>query len=134
MQHCSSPSILAMKHFFPLLTTTALVLLPTIAHAQTYKPSNRIPVVDNSQIGTQVKNFGSNNFGIDGGLKRGQNLFHSFTDFSVPTGGSANFTNPVGNQSMITRVTGNLFSDLNGLVNTQGASFFPINPNGMISD
>ena len=121
-----------MKHFFPLLTTTALVILPTIAHAQTYQPSNRIPVADNSQIGTQVKNLGSNNFGIDGGLKRGQNLFHSFTDFSIPTNGSANFTNPVGNQSIITRVTGNLFSDLNGTLKTNGANFLLINPQGVV--
>jgi filamentous hemagglutinin family protein len=132
MNHRSSSSLLAMKHFLPLLTTTTLVLLPTIAHTQTYQPSNRIPVADNSQIGTQVKNLGSNNFGIDGGLKRGQNLFHSFTDFSVPTGGSANFTNPTGNQSIITRVTGNKFSDLNGTLKTNGANFLLINPQGVV--
>jgi filamentous hemagglutinin family protein len=65
-------------------------------------------------------------------LNRGQNLFHSFQDFSVPTGGAATFTNPVGNQSIITRVTGNLFSDINGIVNTQGANLFLINPNGIV--
>jgi filamentous hemagglutinin family protein len=132
MKHSSSPPLLAMKHFLPILTTTALIILPTIAHAQTYQPSNRIPVADNSQIGTQVKNLGSNNFGIDGGLKRGQNLLHSFTDFSIPTGGSANFTNPTGNQSIITRVTGNKFSDLNGTLKTNGANFLLINPQGVV--
>jgi filamentous hemagglutinin family protein len=119
------------KHLLSLLTTTAFCLLPNIVQAQIYTPSNRIPVADNSQIGTQVSRT-NNNFTIDGGLNLGQNLFHSFTDFSVPTGGSANFTNPAGNQSIITRVTGNLFSDINGLVNTNGANFLLINPNGVV--
>ncbi|WP_310429154.1 filamentous hemagglutinin N-terminal domain-containing protein [Chamaesiphon sp. VAR_48_metabat_135_sub] len=121
-----------IKHVLPLLTTTTLSFLPIIAYAQTYQPSNRIPQADNIQIGTQVKNLGNNNFGIEGGLKRGQNLFHSFTDFSIPTGGSANFNNPVGNQSIISRVTGNLFSDINGLLNTNGANFLLINPHGVV--
>jgi filamentous hemagglutinin family protein len=121
------------------MKTNVLLLLFTLigifstqtAPAQIYQPSNRIPVADNSQIGTQVSGS-NNNFEITGGLQRGQNLFHSFQDFSVPTGGSANFANPAGNQSMITRVTGNLFSDINGLIKTNGANFLLINPNGVV--
>jgi filamentous hemagglutinin family protein len=127
-------NITTMKTSTLLLTPLALtsvLLAANIAQAQTYTPSNRIPVADNTQIGTQVSGS-NNNFSINGGLIRGQNLFHSFTDFSVPTGGAATFINPVGNRSIITRVTGNLFSDINGLVNTQGANFFLINPNGMV--
>jgi filamentous hemagglutinin family protein len=120
-----------IKHLFPVLTNTALCYLPNIACAQTYTPSNRTPQADNS-IGTVVNLTGANNFNITGGLQRGQNLFHSFTDFSIPTGGAANFTNPAGNQSIITRVTGNLFSDLNGTLNTNGANFLLINPNGVV--
>jgi filamentous hemagglutinin family protein len=120
-----------IKHLLPFLTTTSLFLLTTVAHAQTYQPSNRIPIADNSQIRTQVSGT-NNNFKIDGGLQRGHNLFHSFSDFSVPTGGSANFTNLARNQSIITRVTGNLFSDINGLLNTNGANFLLINPNGVV--
>ena len=118
-----------IKHL-PLLFTVTLLFLPSVAHAQTYQPTNRTPVTDNT-LGTQVSGT-NNNFEITGGLNRGQNLFHSFTDFSVPTGGSANFTNPAGNRSIITRVTGNFFSDLNGLVNTNGANFLLINPNGVV--
>jgi filamentous hemagglutinin family protein len=113
------------------IALTSVLLGANITQAQTYTPSNRIPIADKTIIGTQVSGS-NNNFNITGGLSREQNLFHSFTDFSVPTGGAAIFTNPVGNQSIITRVTGNLFSDINGLVNTQGASFFLINPNGMV--
>jgi filamentous hemagglutinin family protein len=119
------------KYLLHFLANTTLFIFPIIAHAQTYQPSNRIPIADNSQIGTQVS--GTNNqFNIDGGLQRGHNLFHSFSDFSVPTGGSANFTNPTGNQSIITRVTGNFYSDLNGLIKTNGANFLLINPNGVV--
>jgi filamentous hemagglutinin family protein len=109
--------------------TNVLMGLP-IAQAQTYQPSNRIPVSDGT-LGTQFTRS-NNNFIIDGGVRRGQQLFHSFEDFSVPTGGAATFIRPAGNQSIITRVTGNLFSDINGLVDTQGANFLLINPNGVV--
>jgi filamentous hemagglutinin family protein len=119
------------KHFFLFLSSTFLSIVPIVTQAQTYTPSNRTPQQDNS-IGTIVNPAGASTFNITGGLSRGLNLLHSFTDFSVPTGGSANFTNPQGNQSIITRVTGNLFSDINGLVNTNGANFLLINPNGVV--
>ncbi|WP_295616930.1 filamentous hemagglutinin N-terminal domain-containing protein, partial [Chamaesiphon sp. GL140_3_metabinner_50] len=118
-----------MKYLRPVLASTALLFLPAIASAQTYQPSNRAPVADNT-LGTQVSGNG-NNFSITGGVTKGQTLFHSFTDFSVPTNGAANFNNPVGNRDIITRVTGNAFSDINGTVNTNGANFFLINPNGV---
>ena len=122
------------KFWLPLVTLTNVVIItqPAIwqANAQTYQPTNRAPVADNT-LGTQVSGNG-NNFNITGGVNRGQTLFHSFTDFSVPTNGSANFANPVGNRDIITRVTGNLFSDINGTVNTNGANFFLINPNGIV--
>jgi filamentous hemagglutinin family protein len=100
------------------------------AQSQSIPPSTRTPVADSS-LGTQVSGA-NNNFTITGGLNRGQNLLHSFQDFSVPTGGAATFDNPVGNRSIITRVTGNLFSDIDGTIDTQGANFFLINPNGMV--
>jgi filamentous hemagglutinin family protein len=118
------------KFCLSLLTLTSLVVNTQPAQAQTYQPTNRTPVADNT-IGTQVSGNG-NNFNITGGVTKGQTLFHSFTDFSVPTNGSANFLNPVGNRDIITRVTGNLFSDINGTVNTNGANFFLINPNGIV--
>ena len=94
------------------------------------KPAKYQKFSDNT-LGTQVSGAGGN-FNITGGVSKGQSLFHSFTDFSVPTSGQVNFLNPVGNRDIITRVTGNLFSDINGLVNTNGANFFLINPNGIV--
>ncbi len=117
-----------IKHL-PFLTT-AVLLFPSSVCAQTYQPSNRLPVADSS-LGTQVSGNG-NNFNITGGVTKGQTIFHSFTDFSVPTKGSANFVNPVGNRDIITRVTGTAFSDINGTLNSNGANFFLINPNGIV--
>ena len=118
------------KFCLSLLTLTSVVVSTQPANAQTYQPTNRTPVAD-STLGTQVSGNG-NNFNITGGVNKGQTLFHSFTDFSVPTNGQANFTNPVGNRDIITRVTGNVFSDINGTVNSNGANFFLINPNGIV--
>jgi filamentous hemagglutinin family protein len=118
------------KFWLSLLTLTIVVATIQTAQAQTYQPTNRTPVADKT-LDTQVSSNG-NNFDIKGGLSRGQTLFHSFTDFSIPTNGQANFINPVGNRDIITRVTGNLFSDINGLLNTNGANFLLINPNGVV--
>jgi filamentous hemagglutinin family protein len=118
------------KFWLSFLTLVGLFSTNQAAQAQTYQPTNRIPVADQT-LGTQVLGNG-NNFDITGGLSKGQTLFHSFTDFSIPTNGQANFLNPVGNRDIITRVTGNLFSDINGLVNTNGANFFLINPAGIV--
>jgi filamentous hemagglutinin family protein len=118
------------KFLLSFLALIGLVFATPTTHAQTYQPSNRAPVADNT-LGTQVSGTG-NNFNITGGLSKGQMLFQSFTDFSVPTNGSANFSNPVGNRDIITRVTGTLFSDINGTINTNGANFFLINPNGIV--
>ncbi len=113
------------------LSFIATVLFGTnVAQAQIYQPSNRIPVADNT-LGTQVAGA-NNNFTINGGITRGSSIFHSFQDFSVPTGGSATFTTVTGTQAVVTRVTGNLSSDINGIVNSQGANFFLINPNGVV--
>jgi filamentous hemagglutinin family protein len=113
------------------LTLSGLIFSTKNAIAQTtYQPSDRSPVAD-STLGTQVSGNG-NNFDITGGLNRGQTLFHSFQDFSVPTNGSANFANPAGIRDMISRVTGGSFSDINGRINSNGANFFLINPNGIV--
>jgi filamentous hemagglutinin family protein len=125
------------KFSLSLLILTSLVVSIQSANAQQipiaqpYKASDRIPVADSTQIGTQVSGNGSI-FNITGGVNKGQTLFHSFTDFSVPTDGTANFVNSTNPRDIITRVTGNVFSDINGTVNTNGANFFLINPNGIV--
>ncbi|BAY99501.1 filamentous hemagglutinin family outer membrane protein [Tolypothrix tenuis PCC 7101] len=72
-------------------------------------------------------------FNIDGGTRVGNNLFHSFEQFSLLTGQTSSFNNSTDIQNIISRVTGSYISDIDGLIRTQGtANLFLINPNGIV--
>ena len=70
---------------------------------------------------------------IDGGAIRGNNLFHSFSEFNVGEGQRVFFANPNGIRTIVSRVTGNTPSQINGTLGVDGeANFFLLNPNGVI--
>ena len=70
---------------------------------------------------------------IEGGLKSGSNLFHSFEEFSIPEGMEASFENSLEIENIFTRVTGDSASTINGTLSAQGgANLFLMNPNGIV--
>jgi filamentous hemagglutinin family protein len=75
-------------------------------------------------------------FGIDAaaGSIRGDNLFHSFSQFDLQTGDSATFTGPANIQNILGRVTGGVPSQIDGAIRSgiAGANLFLINPGGIL--
>ena len=70
---------------------------------------------------------------IEGGAVRGENLFHSFSEFSIPEGQQVYFANPDNISHILTRVTGGNISEIFGTLGVDGgANLFLLNPNGII--
>jgi filamentous hemagglutinin family protein len=109
--------------FSTLPLATLSCLIPLSVKAQ---------VTPDGTTSTTVNQDG-NNFTIEQGDRIGDNLFHSFNQFSVPTLGSAAFNNAGDIANIFSRVTGSSISSIDGLISANGtANLFLINPNGII--
>ena len=122
-----------LKPLFMASATATLLCAIAPASAQT--------VGADATVGTQVTP-GTNRFTITGGTIKGNNLFHSFQDFSPQSwsavfdlnnssyAGSANSV-----RTIFSRVSGNSASNIDGLLQVVGGNspdFFLLNPNGIV--
>ena len=113
-----------MKLALLFLAPSVSLLVSSLVQAQ---------VIEDGTLSTEVSTDNNSDFTVNAGEQKGNNLFHSFAEFSIPNNGSVVFNNGLSIQNIITRVTGSSISNINGLIQSSGtANLFLINPNGII--
>jgi filamentous hemagglutinin family protein len=115
------------KYFQTISATTVVSIfcvISNISQAQ-ITPDNTLPNNTSIRLEENIKI-------IENGTISGSNLFHSIQQFSVPVGSEVYFNNSLDIQNIITRITGNSISNIDGLIRANGtANLFLMNPNGI---
>ena len=110
---------------YPLLVCLGLVVFQAGAIAQIIPDATLPNPSATSRTGQTTQ--------ITGGTTRGNNLFHSFQQFSIPTGETASFNNASTIDNVLVRVTGGSLSRIDGLIRANGhANFLLLNPQGIV--
>ncbi len=116
------------------LIKVLLAALPISAAIASFKAIAQ-PIIPAGDTHTVVNRNG-NSFNINGGQLSSDrtNLFHNFTQFSLPTGQIANFQSQPQIQNILSIITGGNVSQINGLIKVTGGNshLFLINPSGLI--
>ncbi|MGF1494809.1 MAG: filamentous hemagglutinin N-terminal domain-containing protein, partial [Microcoleaceae cyanobacterium] len=91
-------------------------------------------IVPGGRAGTVVTSPNGQQFNIEGGVRAGDNLFHSFEQFGLEQGQIANFLATPEIQNILGRVNGGNASFINGLIQISGSqsNLFLMNPAGIV--
>ncbi|MEM1395171.1 MAG: filamentous hemagglutinin N-terminal domain-containing protein, partial [Cyanobacteria bacterium P01_H01_bin.150] len=94
---------------------------------------------DRSLPNPTLVNQNNNTSVITGGTQEGNNVFHSFQEFSITTGNAASFQHNPDIANIFSRVTGKLPSNIDGVIEVlqnngtaSSANLFFINPSGIV--
>ena len=97
-------------------------------------PANSQPITPANDGTNTTVNSQGNQFNIEGGTQNGANLFHSFDQFNVNSGQTANFVTTPDISNILGRITGGNASYINGLIQVTGgnSNLFLMNPAGIM--
>ncbi|MEO1378319.1 MAG: filamentous hemagglutinin N-terminal domain-containing protein [Cyanobacteria bacterium J06635_10] len=134
---CSTTSfdlLFRFKQILLFIGISSLLKAPLPVLAQTR-------ITGDSTLPTQVNIIQGGIHEITGGSRpeNATNLFHSLKEFSIQSGDTVRFVHDTGIENILTRVTGNSPSNINGTIQTwidgiqpSTANLFLINPQGII--